>query len=156
MAYEIERKFLLKTDGWRKQISKTLNIKQAYFCNTDKTSLRIRVSDKQAFISAKTMTRDIRRHEFEYEIPHADGEFMIQHMCMGSAIIKQRYLVNMHPHVWEIDEFFGDNEGLVVAEIELQHEAENFTKPDWVGEEVSNQDRYFNMALVENPFKNWC
>ena len=90
MAYEIERKFLLRSDAWRDQVVKTLNIKQAYFCNTERASLRVRVTDDAAYLSSKTMTLDIRRHEFEYPIPVHDAEFMIEYMCTGSALIKPR------------------------------------------------------------------
>jgi adenylate cyclase len=155
MAYEIERKFLLKSDAWRYQVFETIQIKQAYLCNTDKASLRVRVTNKKAYISTKTMTYAIRRHEFEYEIPVADAEFMLQHMCQGSAVIKQRHLVKVENHVWEIDEFDGDNKGLLVAEIELEHETQPFNKPDWVGKEVSDDIRYLNVSLVNKPYKTW-
>ena len=136
-------------------MTQTLSIKQAYFCNTDKASLRVRVSDQNGYLSSKTMTRKIRRHEFEYAIPLADAEFMIMHMCQGSPIIKQRHLVKMNQQLWEIDEFEGDNSGLIVAEIELAHEDEPFSRPDWLGQEVSDDVRYMNMSLVLNPFKLW-
>ena len=155
MAYEIERKFLVASDSWREQVYQTLNIKQAYFCNTDKASLRVRISDQNGFISSKTMTQAIRRHEFEYEIPLHDAEFMISYMCMGSPIIKQRHLVRVADHVWEVDEFHGDNEGLIVAEIEIEHEDEDFVRPDWLGREVSAERKYVNVSLVSNPYKNW-
>jgi len=155
MAFEIERKFLLISDAWRKEVFVTRQIKQAYFFNTDKASLRVRISNKQAFLSAKTITREIRRHEFEYEIPLEDAEFMIKHMCHGSSVIKQRHLVEVDQHVWEIDEFSGDNEGLIVAEVELEHESQFFTKPPWAGKEVSDDIRYLNMSLVSNPFCCW-
>lgn len=155
MAYEIERKFLVTSDDWREQVEKTLQIKQAYFCNTAKASLRIRVSDKSGYLSSKSMTMDIRRHEFEYEIPLHDAEFMLEYMCMGSPVIKKRHLITMGQHVWEVDEFLADNEGLVVAEIELGDENEPFEKPDWIGLEVSNDPKYINLSLVSNPFNSW-
>jgi adenylate cyclase len=155
VAYEIERKFLVKSDIWRAQIFQSKRIKQAYFCNTEKASLRVRISDESAYLSSKTMTYQIRRHEFEYEIPLHDAEFMIEHMCMGSPIIKFRHLVKVDEHTWEIDEFSGDNRGLIVAEIELQSESEVFTRPHWLGHEVSHEGRYMNMSLVNMPFKNW-
>lgn len=155
MAYEIERKFLLGDNSWRAQVKQSRSIKQGYLCNTDKASLRVRISDQQGFFSSKSMTVDIRRHEFEYEIPLHDAEFMLMNMCQGSSIIKTRHLVDINQHTWEIDEFHGDNTGLIVAEVELLHENDNFTRPSWLGEEVSSQSRYFNMALVEKPYKNW-
>lgn len=155
MAYEIERKFLLVSDAWREQVYRTIHIQQAYLCNTDKASLRIRTADDKGYFSSKSMTRDIRRHEFEYEIPLHDAEFMLLHMCQGSVIKKDRHLVKIDQHIWEIDEFYDDNAGLIVAEIELGHEQEAFTRLSWVGEEVSTETRYFNMSLIDNPYKNW-
>ena len=155
MAYEIERKFLLANDHWRAQVYQSKQLQQAYLSNTDKASIRVRIANDKGFFSSKSMTRDIRRHEFEYEIPLHDAEFMIQHMCQGSAIIKQRHLVKIGKHTWEIDEFFGDNAGLIVAEIELDHETEPFIRPDWLGQEVSDDIRYFNFSLVDNPYINW-
>lgn len=155
MAFEIERKFLLKSDAWRTEVSSIKQIRQAYFCNTEKASLRVRIADQTAYLSSKSMTFDIRRHEFEYEIPLHDAEFMIENMCQGSAIIKNRHHVTIGQHIWEIDEFSGDNSGLIVAEVELQDEAEPFTRPDWLGREVSQDGRYMNMSLVNNPYKNW-
>ncbi len=155
MAYEIERKFLVTSDSWRQQVYKTLDIQQAYFCNTEKASLRIRTTNQSGYISSKSMTEEIRRHEFEYEIPLHDAEFMLTYMCMGSAIIKQRHLLKIDQHTWEIDEFQGDNKGLIVAEIELSYENEVFTKPEWLGMEVSHDPRYINMSLVDNPYRNW-
>ena len=155
MAYEIERKFLLSSDAWRTQVTRTLNIQQAYLANTDKASLRVRISGDKGYISSKSMTRDIRRHEFEYEIPLQDAEFMIRFMCQGNPILKHRHLVPVDDHTWEIDEFYGSNSGLVVAEIELAHEDEIFTRPAWLGEEVSSQKQYFNMELVHTPFCSW-
>lgn len=155
MAYEIERKFLITSVSWRSQIDRTLEIKQAYLCNTEKASLRIRISDQSGFFSSKSMSGGIRRHEFEYEIPLNDAEFMLNYMCLGSPVIKSRHLVKVDKHVWEIDEFHGDNEGLIVAEIELGHETEIFSKPDWAGQEVSDDARYYNMSLVNQPYKNW-
>jgi len=155
MAYEIERKFLVTSDDWRKRVKKTLQIKQAYFCNTKKASLRIRVSDQSGYLSSKSMTMDIRRHEFEYKIPLQDAEFMLEYMCIGKPIIKKRHLVTVGQHLWEIDEFLADNEGLVVAEIELGHEDEPFNKPEWIGLEVSNDPKYINLSLVSKPFNSW-
>ena len=155
MAFEIERKFLVTSDNWRDEVYKIIEIKQAYFCNTAKASLRIRVTDQDAFISSKSMSRSITRHEFEYAIPKHDAEFMLENMCEGSAVIKTRRLVKYGAHIWEIDEFHGDNDGLVVAEIELDYEDEAFEKPLWLGQEVSDDIRYLNISLVNHPFKNW-
>lgn len=155
MAYEIERKFLVSTESWRKQVSRTINISQAYFCNTDKASLRIRITDDAAYMSVKSMTLDIRRHEFEYPVPVHDAEFMINYLCQGSVLVKQRHLVQVGGQTWEIDEFQGDNAGLIVAEIELEHEQQPFHEPDWLGQEVSGDTRFFNMNLVKHPYKSW-
>ncbi len=155
MAYEIERKFLLKNDSWRAHVQRSIGIQQAYICNTNKASIRVRIADQKAFFSSKTMTKDIRRHEFEYEIPLHDAEFMILNMCQDHSIIKTRHLVQVENHVWEIDEFHGENSGLIVAEIELDDEKETFHAPTWLGSEVSNEARYYNMSLLTIPYNQW-
>ncbi len=156
MAYEIERKFLLLSDDWRPLVMQTLSIKQAYICNTDKASLRVRLSDQKGFLCSKTMSSNIRRHEFEYEIPFHDAEFMMQNMCTGNWVVKKRHLVQVDDrHTWEIDQFEDENDGLVIAEIELRNELEAYIKPNWVGEEVSHDLRYANVSLMMNPYKSW-
>ncbi len=153
MAVEIERKFLLRSDQWRD------GAEGEYYCqaylNLDKArTIRIRITDSKAFLTIKGPPTGISRAEFEYEIPQSDAREMLP-LCQGSMIEKRRFKILAGKHVWEIDEFLGDNSGLVVAEIELGSEDEAFDKPSWLGKEVSSDPRYSNSRLVGNPFCNW-
>lgn len=152
MALEIERKFLVKGDGWRKG-APTL-FRQGYL-NLDKNrTVRIRIFGDKAVLTVKGPTEGLTRSEFEYEVPVDDAAEMLK-LCEGGVIEKNRWLFPHGEHVWEIDEFLGENKGLVVAEIELTSEGETFEKPDWVGEEVSHDPRYFNSYLSEAPYTQW-
>ncbi|PCI08199.1 MAG: hypothetical protein COB77_02925 [Gammaproteobacteria bacterium] len=148
MAVEIERKFLLKNDNWKSLVTKTLVIKQAYLLSgvgtTDKSSIRIRISDDKANINIKGT---IIRQEYEYDIPINDAEQMITSLCEQVIIIKTRYHVPFESHLWEIDVFHGCNTGLQVEEVELDNVDEIIVKPDWIGEEVSHDKRYYNKGL---------
>ena len=155
MATEIERKFLVANDNWRKQVSRQKTIKQGYFGPPNKASIRIRIDGDSANINIKSATLDIVRKEYEIPVPLIDAEEMLQHLCERPFIEKVRHLVPQGDHVWEVDEFSGDNQGLIVAEIELSRADEFFEKPDWLGEEVSHDERYYNVRLVKNPYKNW-
>jgi adenylate cyclase len=130
-------------------------MKQAYLSQETKATIRVRVTDEQAFLTIKGPTEGIRRSEFEYEIPRADGEQMLTDLAVGAVIDKVRYEVPYAGHVWEVDVFHGDNQGLVVAEIELGSEEETFELPDWVAEEVSHDRRYFNASLAKHPYCDW-
>lgn len=155
MGIEIERKFLVKNAAW-KQLNYTKTVyKQAYFCNSNKVSIRVRTSDEKAWIGFKSVTKNISRIEYEYEIPIDEAEHLLNQFTQGSAIIKTRYCVEIAPHIWEIDVFEGDNQGLIVAEVELNSENEHVDLPPWIGEEVSDDVRYFNSNLVSHPFSNW-
>lgn len=155
MAVEIERKFLLSNDSWKETKPHFKRFKQAYFCNTNNVSIRVRITHGKAWISFKSATREISRFEYEYPIPENEAEHMIQLFSQGAVISKTRYFIPIDQHIWEIDVFEGDNEGLCVAEIELKSENEPFSKPDWLGEEVSQDVRYFNCNLVDHPYKEW-
>ncbi|WP_455374696.1 CYTH domain-containing protein [Kaarinaea lacus] len=155
MATEIERKFLVVNDSWRKQVARQKAIKQGYFGPPNKASIRIRIDGDSANINIKSATLDIVRKEYEIPVPLTDAEEMLQHLCERPFIEKVRHLVPRGDHVWEVDEFSGDNKGLIVAEIELSRADEFFEKPDWLGEEVSHDERYYNVRLVKNPYKNW-
>lgn len=155
MATEIERKFLVINDNWRKQVTQRKAIKQGYFGPPNKASIRIRIDGDAANINIKSATLDIVRKEYEIPVPLSDAEEMLQHLCERPFIEKVRHLVPRDAHVWEVDEFAGDNQGLIVAEIELSSADEAFEKPDWLGEEVSHDERYYNVRLVKNPYKNW-
>lgn len=155
MATEIERKFLVNDDIWRKQTESHCHIVQGYLANTERGSIRVRVAGDDAHLNIKSMTLGVSRAEFDYPIPLDDAETMLQELCMRPLIEKTRYLVKHHEHLWEIDEFSGDNSGLIVAEIELGSPDENFSRPSWLGDEVSNDPRYYNVSLVEYPYSKW-
>jgi len=155
MPIEIERKFLLSNNSWRDEVVKSSRIRQGYMGIIDKASVRIRIQGDKANINVKSATLDIRRMEYEYEIPLDEAEEMLDQLCNQPQIDKTRFIVKRDGHVWEIDEFYGDNEGLTVAEVELDDEDEEIIKPDWIGEEVTTDPRYYNVSLIKHPFKEW-
>ncbi len=155
MAVEIEKKFLLANDNWRTQIEKSIKFSQGYLVGSKKASVRVRIEADKSNINIKGATLGIRRQEFEYPIPMEDAKELLETLCDTPFIEKTRHYVYSGEHVWEIDEFFGDNEGMIVAEIELKHENESFERHDWLGEEVSEDKRYYNSMLIKNPYKNW-
>lgn len=152
MGVEIERKFRVKGEDWK--CVKPLHIIQGYL-NTDKSrTVRIRVADDSAFITVKGLTAGISRSEFEYAIPADEAREML-HMCAEPAIEKYRYVLPIEDLVWEVDEFLGANEGLVVAEVELLSETQVISLPDWIGEEVSGDSRFYNSSLSAKPYTEW-
>lgn len=155
MATEIERKFLLLSDSWLSDIDSKLHIVQGYLATNEFSSTRIRIQDDKANINIKSATLGITRTEFEYAIPLDDALLMLNDLCIKPVIEKTRYTVRQQHHTWEIDVFSGDNEGLIVAEIELSSPDEAFVKPSWLGEEVSNDVRYYNVCLAKTPYKTW-
>lgn len=155
MPVEIERKFLLKNASWRQHIQQTTRIRQAYLGTLAKASVRVRVEGDNANINIKSADLSMRRMEYEYAIPLTEAHEMLDQLCEQPQIDKQRHLVKHGQHLWEIDEFFGDNAGLIVAEIELAAEDEVFELPDWAGADVTEDGRYYNVNLVQHPFKNW-
>ncbi|VAW69451.1 hypothetical protein MNBD_GAMMA10-1057 [hydrothermal vent metagenome] len=155
MPVEIERKFLLANDDWREQVVRSHRIRQGYLGKMDKASVRIRVQGEKANINVKSAELGMRRMEYEYEIPLPEAEQMLEQLCEHPQVDKTRYIVEVGQHTWEIDEFYGDNEGLMVAEIELDREDEKFEKPVWAGKEVTEDPRYYNVNLVCHPFRQW-
>lgn len=159
MAIEIERKFLLKNDNWKSQVTKTLAIKQGYLQSglnkSQKSSVRIRISNEQANINIKSVDLIMLRQEFEYAIPLADAQQMLSTLCDDVVVEKTRYHVPYASHLWEVDIFTGENDGLQMAEIELASIDESFELPDWIGEEVTNDERYYNIYLLKHPYKQW-
>ena len=155
MATEIERKFLVTDDSWRDSVTKSSFYRQGYLANSEGASVRVRVADDKGYLNIKSMTLGVSRHEFEYVIPVIDAEEMLNDLCVGPKIEKTRYFVDHGGHTWEVDVFEGDNDGLVVAEIELGSEDEAFERPPWAGEEVSHETRYYNVCLVKHPYKDW-
>lgn len=154
MAYEIERKFLVNGD-YKTHAFKNYQIKQGYL-SLSGTVVRVRIKDNQAFITIKNAPKEglLIRSEWEYEIPLSDAEEMLS-ICTNSIIHKTRYLVEFGGHVFEVDEFYGANEGLVIAEIELQREDEPFERPEWLGDEVTGDVRYYNSYLSIHPYSEW-
>ncbi len=155
MPIEIERKFLLASDAWRDEVKYSHRIRQGYMGEIDKASVRIRVQGDKANINIKSATLSMRRMEYEYAIPLDEAEEMLDQLCKQPQVDKTRFIVEQGKHKWEIDEFYGDNEGLIVAEIELSDEEEAFEKPHWIGEEVTEDPRYYNVNLIKHPYKNW-
>lgn len=156
MATEIERKFLIADAGW-KQAAATggVSYRQGYLSASVERTVRVRVAGDKGFITVKGRSSGISRAEFEYEIPLADAQTMLDTLCLKPLIEKLRYQVEFAGHLWEIDEFLGDNEGLVVAEVELRDAAESVQLPSWAGREVSDDPRYFNSNLISHPYRMW-
>lgn len=155
MAIEIERKFLLLNDNWRSEVFKSINYRQGYLNSDANSSVRIRVSDETAKINIKSATIGSQRSEYEYDIPAADAHELLSTLCHQPLVEKIRHLVKRGKHTWEIDKFKGDNQGLVVAEIELSAVDEVFEKPEWVGLDVTEDIRYYNNQLSKHPFSKW-
>ncbi|MDD3517432.1 MAG: CYTH domain-containing protein [Chromatiales bacterium] len=155
MGREIERKFLVVSDTWRPQVSRSIPMRQGYLCGDAHSSVRVRIAGDEAHLNIKSATLGIERLEFEYPIPLDDARHMLDALARGALIEKTRHHVRHGDHLWEIDVFEGDNAGLVVAEIELEHEDEPFARPDWLGDEVSHDPRYYNNCLARHPFRDW-
>lgn len=155
MAREVERKFLVRGDGWREQVSHSEDFRQGYLAGGGRSSVRVREAGGRAQLNIKSATLGVERREYEYEIPLADAREMLAELCDGALIDKRRHWVPHGDHVWEIDEFRGDNAGLVVAELELDSPDERFEPPPWLDREVSHLARYYNVALVEHPYRDW-
>lgn len=154
MGKEIERKFLVQGDSWR-ALAKGTVYRQGYLSTVKERVVRVRTIDDNGFLTIKGITTGVSRAEFEYEIPTEDANLMLDNLCERPLIEKTRYKIALDGLTWEIDEFAGDNQGLIVAEVELQDENQQFEKPDWIGEEVSGDPRYFNSNLIKHPFMNW-
>ena len=155
MPVEIERKFLLKNDGWRKQADQGKEYIQGYLVGSRHASVRVRIEGDRAFLNIKSATLGVRRQEYEYAIPVDEAKEMLANLCEQPLIEKTRYLIQDQGLCWEIDVFKGDNEGLVVAEVELESELQQFVYPSWLGKEVSDDPRYYNVSLVKHPYKSW-
>ena len=150
---EIERKFLVEKARWRPQ-GHGFSVRQGYLPQAGELLVRIRTQDGRAFLTLKGRTTGITRAEFEYEIPAGDATELLP-FCRRPLIEKIRYHEEVAGHLWEIDCFSGENDGLIVAEIELQSETEAFTRPDWLGAEVSGDPRYYNANLTDHPYRAW-
>ena len=161
MGIEIERKFLVTSEGWRAAAREVVPMAQGYLndlaavdSGAMRTSIRVRIAGDSAYLNLKSRELGHTRQEFDYPIPVADARALLA-LCVGGMIDKRRHYVEHAGHVWEVDEFLGDNAGLVVAEIELQSADESFARPDWLGAEATDAPRYYNLALATRPYSQW-
>lgn len=155
MALEIELKFLVTNNTWKKQVE-GIHYRQGYLSTDKHRTVRVRTINDKAFLTIKGIPIGVTRKEFEYEIPFNEGEVMLNELCKQPIIEKNRYKIRAENDlVWEIDEFLGENKGLIVAEIELEYESQSFIKPDWLGKEVSTDPKFYNSSLVKFPFCKW-
>jgi CYTH domain-containing protein len=154
MATEIERKFLVVDQSYKKQAD-GVYCRQGYICAEKERTIRVRIMGDNGYLTLKGPAKNITRPEFEYSIPLKDAEELIENFCRYSLVEKKRYILNHEGKEWAVDEFLGENQGLVIAEIELKNEEESFLYPSWLGKEVTNETRYFNANLAREPFKTW-
>jgi len=156
MAVEVERKFLVCNDNWRTQCDTGLVYRQAYiFLQTAGGVLRVRIAGDRAVLCLKIGKTMLRRLEYEYEIPPADAGEIMKECCDYPPVVKRRHRLTYDGSLWEVDEFLEKNDGLVLAEIELAHEEEHFSRPPWMGREVSDDTRYLSFNLYRRPFTTW-
>jgi adenylate cyclase len=155
MAYEIERKFLVKKDVWDNTPKGDGRFyRQGYLLTDPHKTIRVRITDTHGYLTIKGFTTGTTRREYEYKIPRDEAHDLLSNFAV-SDLTKLRYIVHHDGKVWEVDEFSGDNEGLVIAEIELLEETEAFSLPDWAGQEVTGDERYYNSSLSLNPYNKW-
>ena len=152
MPVEIERKFLVKGNSWRN--GQGIRICQGYLNRDKERTVRVRLLGENAFLTIKGMNSGATRAEYEYEIPVFHAEELLK-ICDGPVLEKNRYALDYNGLIWEVDEFLGENEGLIVAEVELKSEDQSFDRPDWIGQEVTTDPRYFNSNLCAYPFSKW-
>lgn len=160
MATEIERKFLLASDAWREAVERSQRMKQGYLTRAGGSagiaacSVRLRIAGDLAWLNIKSAVAGIERREYEYAIPAADAEKMLGEFCDG-VVEKIRHYVPYRGRLFEVDEFLDDNAGLIVAELELEAATEQIEGPPWLGREVSDKPRYYNLHLLEHPYSRW-
>jgi adenylate cyclase len=155
LGIEIERKFIVANDEWKADVERSTVFRQGYITPGPPAAVRVRIEGEQANLNVKQSVLDIERLEFEYSIPLEDAHDLLDSVCQGRIVTKTRHIVKVDQHVWEIDVFEELNEGLVVAEIELETREETFKIPNWVGQEVSGDARYLNSSLSKIPFCEW-
>ncbi|MEO0406085.1 MAG: CYTH domain-containing protein [Cyanobacteria bacterium P01_A01_bin.135] len=153
MGTEIERKFLVQGDGWRG--SSGVLYRQGYIPTQNQATVRVRQAGDKGYLTIKGPTANLSRAEYEYKIPLAEAEAMLATLCAAPLVEKYRYRIPIGELVWEVDEFLGDNAGLILAEVELSHPDTPVELPDWVSEEVSHDPRYFNANLAQHPYRHW-
>lgn len=154
MAVEIERKFLVQGEAWR-SLAAGVVYRQGYLTASDRRTVRVRIAGETGYLTIKGATEGIARLEFEYPIPAADAAIMLDTLCDRPLIEKVRYKIPWGNLLWEVDEFKGENQGLILAEVELQSPDQAVQIPDWIGQEVSGDFRYFNASLAKHPFTRW-
>ncbi len=155
MGVEIERKFLVRNRDWFSRIHSSARIRQGYLANEQRLTVRVRTAGSEGWLTVKGPVRGMSRAEFEYPIPRADADQMLNNLCQHPLLEKTRYWLRHEGHTWEIDVFEGDNLGLVIAEVELDDPAEDVVLPPWVGTEVTDDPRYLNASLVKRPYRQW-
>ncbi|WP_299489748.1 CYTH domain-containing protein [Acaryochloris sp. IP29b_bin.137] len=153
MGIEIERKFLVISETWR-SMGSGVPLIQGYLADSNPTTVRVRIAGEKAFLTIKGKVQNLTRQEFEYKIPVADAQAMMN-LCYPRVVEKTRYKIAVSDLIWEIDEFSGTNQGLVLAEVELSAPDQSVILPDWVGQEVSDDPRYFNSYLAAHPYSTW-
>lgn len=154
MALEIERKFLVIGNDW-KNLAKGILYRQGYLNVNKNRTVRVRIIDQKGILTIKGKSIGATRLEYEYEIPVTDAQEMLDRLCEKPIIEKYRYTIPFQGFFWEVDDFLGDNKGLIVAEIELKAENQVFSQPDWIGQEVTGETKYYNSSLTKKPFKEW-
>lgn len=154
MSVEIERKFLVRGEQW-KSLGEGMLLRQGYLSSAPERIVRVRIERNSAVLTIKGKTIGATRGEWEYPIPLEDAQRFLDDLCERPIIEKKRYRIPYQGLIWEVDEFFGENAGLVVAEVELESEQQKFARPEWVGEEVTNDARYYNANLLRHPYSQW-
>jgi adenylate cyclase len=153
MALEIERKFLVTKNNWRN--GQGAMYRQGYLNSDENRNVRVRVVEDRGYLTVKGISRGATRVEYEYEIPKAEADAMLDNLCEQPLIIKKRFKIEFKGFVWEVDEFLGENQGLIIAELELESETQTFIKPEWIGVEVTGDPKYFNSNLIHRPYSKW-
>jgi CYTH domain-containing protein len=154
MATEIERKFLVKGDSWRSLGTRKV-YRQGYISTVNGITVRVRIAGENGYLTIKGKTKGMTREEFEYPIPVEDAKMMLDTLCDRPLIEKIRYRINRDNLVWEVDEFLGENQGLILAEVELESEHQIIQLPDWIDREVTGDLRYYNSNLAKYPYQQW-
>jgi CYTH domain-containing protein len=154
MSTEIERKYLVKGDGWR-ALAEGVHYRQGYLNSAKERTVRVRSTGDKAYLTVKGLTVGATRSEYEYEIPVADGNAMLDTLAEHPVLEKKRYRIPHGGFIIEVDEFLGENAGLVVAEVELKSEGQTFDKPAWLGKEVTGDPKYYNANLIKHPYSQW-
>lgn len=154
MGKEIEKKYLVKNDAWR-PLSEGLVCRQGYLSRKKERIVRVRTMNNKGFITIKGITSGATRMEYEYQIPETEAKAILDTLCEKPLIEKIRYHIEYRGFLWEVDEFLGNNKGLIVAEVELKSEAQHVVKPKWLGEDVTGDPKYFNSNLIKHPYSMW-